>query len=64
MMQSRMKRVLIIRNAFKHDFGGAEMHALNLAKVLKDNGYFPVLVTRVPTLLERSKENNIKTITT
>lgn len=57
-----MKRVLIIRNAFKHDFGGAEIYAMNLAVVLHDKGYIPILVTRVPTLLERSKEKNIKTI--
>ena len=55
-----MKKVLIIRNAFSHDFGGAEIHALNLAIELKKNNYEPILTTRVPALLERCKENDIK----
>ena len=62
MSKIKMKNVLIIRNAYKYDFGGAEMHALNLSISLKKQGFRPILVTRVPILLERSAENKIETI--
>lgn len=62
-MQVRPKRVLVIRNAYQHDFGGAETYALNLCIALKDQGeYAPVLVTKVDRLLDRSKIMGIRSI--
>lgn len=62
-IQVRPKRVLIIRNAYQHDFGGAETYALNLCIALKDQGeYAPILVTKVDRLLDRSKMKGVKSI--
>ncbi len=57
-MNRKQKKVLIIRNAW--EFGGAEMYALNLALALRKNGYIPIVVTKVPELLEKCNEAKIK----
>ena len=55
-------RVLIIRNAYQKDAGGAEQYALNLAIALKSSGHKPILVTKVLKLQEKAKLNGIKFI--
>jgi len=56
-VKSKEQKVLIIRNAW--EFGGAEMYTLNLAIALRKNGYAPVVVTKVPELLERCRHAKI-----
>lgn len=46
-------RVLIIRNAYQQDAGGAEQYALNLALALQKAGNSPVLVTKVRKILDK-----------
>lgn len=57
---TKQKNVLIIRNAW--GFGGAEMYTLNLAKALRKYGYNPIVVTRVPELIEKCSKENIRFI--
>lgn len=56
------RRILIIRNAFSGDFGGAENYALRLAIELKKNNLQPVLVSKVPELLSQAQKNKIQTV--
>jgi glycosyltransferase involved in cell wall biosynthesis len=55
-------RVLIIRNAYQQDAGGAEQYALNLAVALKSAGHKPVLVIKVHKILAKAKAANVKTV--
>lgn len=55
-------RVLIVRNAFSHDFGGAETYALNLAIALKHESIEPIVVTQVATLLEKCRSHGVQAI--
>lgn len=55
-------RVLIIRNAYQKDAGGAEQYALNLSVALKRAGHQPLLVTKVLKIHEKSKLDNIRCI--
>jgi glycosyltransferase involved in cell wall biosynthesis len=59
---SRPLRVLIIRNAYQQDAGGAEQYALNLAIALKNSGYKPLLVTKVKKIHAKSRAERIKCI--
>ena len=59
---SKGLRVLIIRNAYQQDAGGAEQYALNLAIALKNAGHKPVLVTKVKKILAKAQDNNIRVI--
>ncbi len=52
-------RVLIIRNAYQRDAGGAEQYALNLAIALQTAGHKPYLVTKVKKILEKCQAQNI-----
>ena len=56
------KRVLVIRNAFVYDFGGAEKLAVNLAHELDLNSMDSVIVSRQPRLIDYAKSQNVKTI--
>lgn len=59
----KKKRILIIRNAYQKDTGGAEQYALNLAIALKNNGgYEPLLVTKHKKIIDKCKKNGIETI--
>ena len=54
--------VLLVRNAAKGDFGGAERYPVSLAYLLENNGeYSPLLVTRSQKLLEFASENSVRT---
>ena len=55
------KRILVIRNAYDTDAGGAEQYALNLCVVLQKQGLDPILMTRVPDLLKKAKTAGIFT---
>lgn len=47
-------RILVIRNAYQKDAGGAEQYALNLCIALKESGHLPLLVTKVSKILEKA----------
>ncbi len=55
-------RVLIIRNAYQQDVGGAEQYALNLAVALKIAGHQPLLVTKVKKIHEKALKAQIESI--
>ena len=62
MKKTKGLRVLIIRNAYQQDAGGAEQYALNLAVALKSAGHKPVLVIKVHKILAKAKAANVKTV--
>ena len=55
------KTVLVIRNAARADFGGAETYSVSLSILLEKNGFSPIVVTRSNKLLAHAKENDIRT---
>lgn len=55
-------RVLIIRNAYQKDTGGAEQYAYNFGRALKDAGLEPFVVTKHRAIIEKCRMQNIKTI--
>ena len=57
MKQSKSLRVLVIRNAYQQDAGGAEQYALNLAIALKAAGHKPILVTKVNKIDKKMKNS-------
>lgn len=59
---NRKKCVLVIRNAFVYDFGGAEKLTVNLAHELDLNNMYSLIVSRQPRLLDYAKSQNVKTI--
>lgn len=61
-MAKKSLRILVIRNAYQQDAGGAEQYALNLAIALKSVGHKPLLVTKVRKIHEKGKDDNIKVI--
>ena len=54
--------ILIVRNAYIQDFGGAERLSTHLAEELRAGGYPAILVSRQPRLLEYAKNKNIPTV--
>lgn len=61
-IHNKRKRVLVVRNAFHDDFGGAETYALNLSKALSRNNYEPIVVSQVPELLAQAKSAGLLTV--
>jgi len=55
-------RVLIIRNAYQQDAGGAEQAALNLGLALQDAGHHALLVTNVSKILAKARDLNLPAI--
>jgi glycosyltransferase involved in cell wall biosynthesis len=53
--------ILLIRNAAKDDFGGAETYTVSIAEILKKNGFHPVIVSRSQKLLTYAKEHGVDT---
>lgn len=51
--------VLIIRNAFKNDFGGAETYAYNLALALQEHTQKVLLVSKLEPLLKKCRANGV-----
>jgi glycosyltransferase involved in cell wall biosynthesis len=62
MKHAKPLRVLIIRNAYQKDAGGAEQYALNLAIALKNAGHKPILVTKVKKIHKKGRDEKIKVI--
>lgn len=55
-------KVLLIRNAARNDFGGAETYQVSLAQALQEQGCEPVIVTRSAKLATHAQEHGIKTV--
>lgn len=62
MAVQKLKKILLIRNAFAFDVGGAESFPVMMAQVLKANGLQTVIVSRHKGVLGLAKQNNIATI--
>ncbi len=58
---SNLKRVVITRNAYSWQYGGAEQFAFNLAHSLRGVGVEAVVVSRVPELLKHCQKAHIPT---
>ncbi len=56
------KVVLLVRNAAKNDFGGAETYQTSIATLLKDSGYTPIIVSRSQKLLTYTKGKSLRSI--
>jgi glycosyltransferase involved in cell wall biosynthesis len=56
------RTVLLIRNAAKDDFGGAETYQVSLAKVLAEDEYAPVVVTGSTKLATHARKHDIETM--
>ncbi len=56
------RRVLVIRNAYQQDAGGAEQYAINLALALDAAGHTAYLVTDVRTILHKANSLHLRTI--
>ncbi len=56
-----VKNIVIVRNAYSWQYGGAEQFAYNLGRVLRDAGIAPTVVSRVPELLKHCERDNIRT---
>lgn len=61
-MRAMRKTILLIRNAFSHDFGGAERYPVFVGKVLKSNSYHPLIISRSPKLLENAHDAGLSTV--
>jgi glycosyltransferase involved in cell wall biosynthesis len=55
------KNIVIVRNAYEWQYGGAEQFAYNLATALKHEHINSVVVTRVPELLKHCQRAGLKT---
>jgi glycosyltransferase involved in cell wall biosynthesis len=63
MNSNKPLKVLVVRNAYQKDAGGAEQYALNLSIALKRAGHKPTLVTKVKKIHEKARAENIKVVT-
>ncbi len=59
-MNSLQKTVLLVRNAAPNDFGGAETYQVSLAKILTENNFHPVIITRSKKLLAYADLNHVE----
>lgn len=57
-----MKKIFLIRGIAPDAYGGAESYQLQLAKILRKNGFEPIIVTPSKKLIELSSEEKILTI--
>lgn len=55
-------KILVIRNAYQKDAGGAEQYSLNLCIALKIAGHKPTLVTKVAKIHDKALEANIPAV--
>lgn len=55
-----MKRIALIRNSFSHDFGGAELFPINLANILSEEDYTPVIYSSNKKLLNAAHADTIE----
>lgn len=61
-LPGRPKRIAIIRNAYRYDFGGGERVPVDLAEILAKNEFDPIIVSRSPKLLEYAVSKKIRNI--
>lgn len=54
------KIVFLIRNVAPGDYGGGEKYQIELARVLKNNNFVPIIYTASERLIEESKRNDIE----
>lgn len=57
-----MKRIVLIRNSYSFDVGGAEIFPINLAKILALNDYQPFILSANKTTREMAKNENLSTL--
>jgi glycosyltransferase involved in cell wall biosynthesis len=55
-----IKRIIVARNAYRWQYGGAEQYAYNLAAGLAGEGVQTTVVSRVPELLQHCRRANIR----
>ena len=58
------RKVIIIRNATKSDFGGGERFPVFLAQALTAIGYFPIVSSKSAKLLRFAKRSDVTTLKT
>lgn len=51
--------VLLIRNAYAHDFGGGERFPVHVAEILQQHNYHPVILSRSTAIEEYAKDRHI-----
>lgn len=51
--------ILLIRNAAKDDFGGAETYTVSIAKILTKNNFHPIIVSRSAKVLSYAKDHSV-----
>ena len=56
------KTVLLIRNAAKDDFGGAETYQVSLALLLQEQSLHPIVVTRSRKLQAHAQEHAVEVV--
>ena len=61
MATQNSKVILLIRNADKSDFGGAETYQVSVAEILIKEGFSPVIVSRSQKMLDYARGKAIKT---
>src|SRR4051794_14320706 len=55
-------KILIIRNAYRYDFGGGERFPVLLAAELNNRGHQATVVSRSPKLLEIAQDHQVQYI--
>ncbi len=53
------QKVLLVRNAYSHDFGGGEQYPVHIANELKNEGFDVLIATRHKKILELAKAEGI-----
>ena len=56
------KTVLLIRNTAPENYGGAETYQLELAKLLSQHDFSPVIITSSKKLLSSAKKNHLNSV--
>lgn len=60
--KNKLKKIVIVRNAYDWQYGGAEQFSYNLAVSLRNEGVSSIVVTRVPELLAHCVKNDIAVV--
>lgn len=51
--------ILLIRNAYAHDFGGGERFPVHVAKILQQYNYHPIVLSRSAAIKEYTKDQHV-----
>lgn len=57
-----MKRIVLIRNSYSYDVGGAEIFPINLAKSIQNDGYAPYILSSNKRMLTMAQNAGIDSI--